>query len=202
MLDAQTQEREIEMEENQVLDNQVETGAEEQATGSTFTQEQVMELVQKEADRRVSQALAKQEKKFAAKMAESDKLSKMDSEQKAQYEFETKMREFEEQKREFELERNKVSAMKVLGERGLDVSLVDFIVAEDAEQMLDNINKLDTAIKQIVRREVETRLKGSTPKKDLPLDGTITKEEFKRMSITQQQELYFNNKELYIKLAQ
>ena len=46
----------------------------EQVEGQkTYTEEQMMDLVQRETDRRVSSALAKQQKKFEEKMAESDK---------------------------------------------------------------------------------------------------------------------------------
>ena len=57
-----------------------ETGAvaeEATATEKTYTQAEVEELLQREADRRVTQALQKQEKKNAEKVREAEKLAKM-----------------------------------------------------------------------------------------------------------------------------
>ena len=52
-----------------------------------------------------------------------------------------------------------------------------------------------------MKAEVEKRITGSTPKTGtIGLGETITKEEFKKMSLAQQSELYHNNKELYNKL--
>ena len=108
----------------------------EQVEGQkTYTEEEMMNLLQRETDRRVSSALAKQQKKFEEKMAESDKLRQMNEEQRAHYEFEQKVKEFEQQKKEFAIIQNKLEASKILSERGLPAQFVDYIVADDAETM-------------------------------------------------------------------
>ena len=123
----------------------------EQVEGQkTYTEEQMMDLLQRETDRRVSSALAKQQKKFEEKMAESDKLRQMNEEQRAHYEFEQKVKEFEQQKKEFAIIQNKLEASKILSERGLPAQFVDYIVADDAETMLDNINAFDKLFKAAV----------------------------------------------------
>ena len=56
-------------------------GQESQAEGAekaTYSEEQVMEMLQRETDRRVSAALKKQEQKFQRQMAEAEKLRNMD----------------------------------------------------------------------------------------------------------------------------
>ena len=75
-------------------------------------------------------------------------------------------------------------------------------MAEDAETMNANISLLDKAFKQSVKVEVEKRLGSSTPKKDLPLNETLTKDGFRKMSLAQQQELATQNPELYKQLTQ
>ena len=50
---------------------------------------------------------------------------------------------------------------------------------------------------QSVKLEVEKRLSSNTPKKNLPLDQTITKEQAKKMGIMERQKLLNENPELY-----
>ncbi len=186
------------MEDNQVVATPEVEG---QTTETTYSETQVMEMLQKEADRRVSQALAKQQAKFEAKMAESDKLRQMDAEQRSQYEFEQKLKDFEEQKREFSIMQNKLEATKVLGERGLPAQFVDYIVADDAETMLENINTFDKLFKAAVNDAVSKKIAHPAPKQATVGQTGLTKEQFKSMTLSQQVELYNSNKELYMQLS-
>lgn len=167
----------------------------------TYTQAEVDEMLQREADRRVSQALQKQEKKNAEKMREAQKLAQMNEAEKFQYELEQREKAIIEKEKALALAENKNEASKILAEKGLSLTLVDFVVAEDAETMNANISLLEKAFKQSVKAEVEKRLGSSAPKKNLPPDETLTKERFKQMSITEQQELYKNNPDLYKSLT-
>lgn len=176
-------------------------GAETEPTEKTYTQAQVDELLQKEGDRRVSQALQKQEKKNAEKVREAQKLAQMNEAEKFQYELEQREKAIIEKERALALAENKNEASKILAEKGLSLSLVDFVVAEEAETMNANITLLEKAFKQSVKNEVEKRLGSSAPKKNLPPDQTITKESFRKMSIDEQQELYRQNPELYKQLT-
>ena len=63
--------------------------------------------------------------------------------------------------------------------------------------MNNNISLLDKAFKQSVKDEVEKRLSSNTPKKNLPLDQTITKEQAMKMGILERQKLLNENPELY-----
>lgn len=176
--------------------------AEDTNAAKTYTQEEVDALLQKEADRRVTEALKKQEKKNADKVREAEKLAQMNEQQKYEYALEQREKAIAEKERALALAENKNEASKILAEKGLSLSLVDFVVAEDAETMNANISLLDKAFKASVKTEVEKRLGTGTPKKDLPLDETINKETFKKMSIIQQQELSQTNPELYKQLTQ
>lgn len=172
-----------------------------QETPKTYTEEEVRELIQKEGDRRVTEAMKKAERKTAAKVKEAEKLGRMNEEQKYQYELEQREKAIEAKERELALAENKAQASAILADRGLSTKLVDFIVAEDADMMMDNINTLDSAFKASVKAEVEKRLASKTPKKNLPLDSTITREQFKAMPLSQQAAIYKDNPELYHKLA-
>lgn len=166
-------------------------------TEKVYTQEEVNELLQKEADRRVTQALQKQEKKNQEKVREAEKLAQMNEAEKFQYQLEQREKALLEKEKALALMENKNEASKILAEKGLALSLVDFVVAEDAETMNSNISILEKAFKQSVKAEVEKRLGSNTPKKNLPPDEALTKEAFNKMPVAKQQEIYRSNPDLY-----
>lgn len=183
------------MEENKEV---VETGApEEEATEKTYTQSELDALLQAETDRRVTAALKKAEKKNAEKLREAQKLAQMNETEKYEYELQQREAAIAEKERELALAENKAEASKILAEKGISLQLVDFVVAESAEDMKANIDLLDRAFKQSVKEEVNKRLAGNAPKKGLPVDKAITKQDFMKMSIDELTELKKNNPELY-----
>lgn len=163
----------------------------------TYTQEEVDALLQREGDKRVTEALRKAERKNAERVKEAQKLAQMNESEKYQYELEQREKAIEEKEKALALAENKNEASKILADKGLSLSLVDFVVAEDAETMNDRIKVLDKAFKESVKREVEKRLGSSAPKKNLPPDETITKEQAKKMTIIQRQNLLNSNPDLY-----
>lgn len=185
------------------------TGAEDtnptpgtEETKSTYTQEEVEALLQKETDKRISEAMAKAERKKNAAVKEATKLAAMNEQEKYEYELKRREEAIVEKERALALSENKNEASKILAEKGISLSLVDFIVAEDAETMSANIALLDKAFKASVKAEVEKRISSTTPKKNLPLDGAITRDSIKKMSVGELNELYRNNPELYKSLMQ
>lgn len=166
----------------------------------TYTQEEVDKMLQSEVDRRITSALKKQAKNNEAKIKEAQKLAQMNESEKFQYELEQREKAIAEKEKALALAENKNEAGKILADKGLSLSLVDFVVAEDAETMNSNIRLLEKAFKDSVKREVEKRLGSSAPKKNLPPDETITKEQAKKMGIRDRQQLLMNNPELYNQL--
>lgn len=185
------------MEENKMIQNDTEGLENTDNSAKTYTQEEVDALLQKEGDRRVSDALKKVERKNQEKVKEAQRLAQMNESEKFQYELEQREKAIIEKEKALALAENKNAASKILAEKGLSLSLVDFVVAEDAETMNSNISLLDKAFKASVKAEVEKRLSTSTPKKNLPPDETITKEKAHKMSLSERQNLYVNNPELY-----
>lgn len=188
------------------LNNQntgVDTTTDTSTTGTetkTYTQEEVNMLLQRESDRRVSEALKKAEKKNAEKVKEAQKLAQMNENEKFQYELEQREKAIAEKEKALALAENKNTDSQILADKGLSLSLVDFVIAEDAETMNSNIRLLEKAFKDSVKREVEKRLGSSAPKKNLPPDEAITKEQAKKMSIIERQNLLNNNPELFAQL--
>ena len=192
------------MDENLKTQNTgVDTNTDTSTTGTetkTYTQEEVDKMLQSEVDRRITSALKKQAKSNEAKIKEAQKLAQMNESEKFQYELEQREKAIEEKEKALALAENKNEASKILADKGLSLSLVDFVIAEDAETMNSNIRLLEKAFKDSVKREVEKRLGSSAPKKNLPPDETITKEQAKKMGIRERQQLLMNNPELYAQL--
>ena len=178
------------------VDTTTDTSTTETET-KTYTQEEVDKMLQSEVDRRITSALKKQAKSNEAKIKEAQKLAQMNESEKYQYELEQREKAIEEKEKALALAENKNEASRILADKGLSLSLVDFVVAEDAETMNDRIKTLDKAFKESVKREVEKRLGSSAPKKNLPPDETITKEQAKKMTIIQRQNLLNSNPDLY-----
>jgi len=161
----------------------------------TFTEEEVLKLIQSEADKRVSQALATQQKKYEKQLS----LSKLDGNEREKAEKDNRIAELEEQLAQFNIERNRSELKSVLGARGLSAEFADIIsINDDLETSQANIEKLDKLFKAAVRAEVEKRLAGNAPKGNgggAPAE--ITKETAKNMTIAELQKLKKSNPELY-----
>jgi hypothetical protein len=81
------------MEDNKntsVNENQNENGGTEE-TAKTYTQEEVLALIQSEADKRVSQALKTQQKKYEKQLS----LSQLDGDERAKAEKDNRIAELE-----------------------------------------------------------------------------------------------------------
>lgn len=168
----------------------------------TYTQEEVLALIQSESDKRVQQALKTQQKKFDKQLS----LTKLDGEEREKAEKESRIAELEELVAQMNIEKNRSELKSVLSARGLSAEFADIIViTDDIEASQENITKLDKLFKAAVKNEVEKRLAttGGAPKgaPTATITGEITKDEFKAMSLSQQAALARNNKELYEKLT-
>ena len=187
----------INMAEN-IENTGVETENQETET-KTYTQEEVLALIQSEADKRVSQALKTQQKKYEKQLS----LSKLDGDEREKAEKDNRIAELEEKLAEFQIERNKSELKSVLSSRGLSAEFADIInISDDIEASQANIDKLDKLFKAAVKAEVEKRLAGSAPNGgSSSFSGEVTKEQFKKMQLSEQAALYKTNPELYKKLT-
>lgn len=163
----------------------------------TFTEEQVLQLIQSEADKRVTQALKSQQKKYEKQLS----LSKLDGDERAKAEKDAEIAELKEQLAQFHIERNRSELKSVLGSRGLSAEFADIIaINDDIETSQSNIDKLDRLFKAAVKAEVERRLAGNAPKGNGNGAAAITKDSVKSMSVAELQRLKQTNPELYNQL--
>lgn len=163
----------------------------------TYTQEEVNALLQREADRRVSGALAKQKKEYEKKLS----LASLDENQRAVAEKDNRISELEEQLKEFKTIQAKNEVINVLAARGLSPQFADLIaIDDDVEAAQTRIETLDSLFKKSVQEEVKRRLASPAPKIGAN-EGEINADRFKKMSIRERQELYTTNPDLYKKLS-
>lgn len=163
----------------------------------TYSREEVLALIQSESDKRVSQALKTQQKKYEKQLS----LSKLDGDEREKAEKDSRIAELEEQLAQFTIERNKSELKSVLSSRGLSAEFADIVnISDDIEASQANIDKLDRLFKAAVRAEVEKRLAGTSPKGNGASATEITKEDAKKMSLAEINELLTTNPELYNKL--
>lgn len=176
--------------------NAVETAETNEET-KTYTQEEVVALLQKEGDRRVQQALAKQKKQYEKQIS----LSKLDGDEREKAEKDAKIQELEEKLSAFEQEKNRSELKSVLASRGLSAEFADIVlITNDLEESQANIDKLDKLFKAAVKAEVEKRLAGNTPKGNSVIPTELTREDAKKMSIQELNDLAVKQPELFNKL--
>lgn len=169
------------------------------AEGKTYTQEEVLALLQSEGDRRVTQALKTQKKEFEKKLS----LAKLDGEERERAEKDSRIAELEEIVAQMNVERNKSELKSVLASRGLSAEFADIItITDDIEASQANIDALDRLFKAAVKAEVEKRLaaSGGAPKGSTTETAEITKETAKKMSIAELSELAKKNPDLFNQL--
>lgn len=187
------------------MNNSINTNAEGGASSQnetntedkTFTQEEVLKLIQSEADKRVSQALATQQKKYEKQLS----LSKLDGAEREKAEKDNKIAELQEQLAQFQIEKNRSELKSVLSSRGLSAEFADILnITDDIETSQASIDKLDKLFKAAVKAEVEKRLAGNTPKGNGTSSAEITKETAQKMSIVELNKMASEQPELFAKL--
>lgn len=175
-----------------------ELGAAQEAETKTYTQDEVLKLIQSEADKRVSQALKTQQKKYERELS----LSKLDDEARARAERDDRIAELEALVSEYQIDRNRSELKSVLSARGLSAEFADIIhITDDVELNQERIDKLDKLFRAAVKGEVEKRLAATAgvPKTSVT-DGMISKETAKNMTLAQKRELAQTNPETYRKI--
>lgn len=181
--------------ETTVMNEEIEGTAETKS----YSQEEVDELIAREADRRVTQALNTQKKKYEKQLS----LSRLDSEAREKAEKDARIEELEAQLQSFTLERNKSEIKSVLSSRSLPAEFADWLnITEDATANQELIEKFDKAFKKAVTAEVERRLaqSGNSVKGNTSIPETMTKEQARKLSLTELSIMAKEQPELFSKL--
>ena len=166
-------------------------------TEKTYSQEEVLKLLQSETDRRVTEALNKQQRKYEKQLS----LSKLDGDEREKAEKDNRIAELEEKLAQYEIEKNRSELKSVLSTRGLSAEFADIIaINDDIAASQANIDKLDKLFKAAVKAEVEKRLAGNVPKGNSTAATEITKETAGKLSLAEMNELAKKDPEKFSKL--
>ena len=185
------------MNENTNINVNEEQTAQEQEAVKTYTQDEVMQLLQSETDKRVTAALKTQAKKYEKQLS----LSQLDGDERAKAEKDNRIAELEEQLAQFHIERNRSELKSVLSSRGLSAEFADIVaINDDIEASQANIDKLDKLFKAAVKAEVEKRLAGNAPRGNGGAPVEYTKDTARKMSLAEMAALQKSNPEQYNKL--
>ena len=128
------------MNNNNNNENGAENNQQQENTPKTYTEEEVLALIQSEADKRVNQALKTQQKRYEKQLS----LSKLDGDEREKAEKDNKIAELEEKLAQFQVEKNRSELKSVLSSRGLSAEFADIIsISDDIEAAQANIDTLD-----------------------------------------------------------
>ena len=175
----------------------VDTTVTEQAE-KTFTQEEVLKLIQAESDKRVTAALKTQQKKYEKQLS----LSKLDDDAREKAEKDSRIAELEEIITQMNVANNKSELKSVLASRGLSAEFADIVtITDDIQASQANIDKLDRLFKAAVKAEVEKRLAGNAPKGNGGAPAEMTKEQFFKLPLAQQNKIAIESPELFAKFT-
>lgn len=187
--------------ETSMVDSTIEDTTKKENVAATENKEKT--FTQEDIDKIIARTIARERKKAEEEREEAAKVAKMTAEEKAKHEFEQEKKRFEEERALYLKDKTKMTLERKLMENELDVNLADFLIAEDEDTSLDNLNKFKEIFNSCLEKAVAKRLKGETPKTGgfSNKDEGITKEQFKKLSILERQKIYESDRELFERLS-
>jgi len=162
-----------------------------------MTKEEYEAELQKEADRRVTQAIKKREQEFKKELEkekeearkEAEELAKLSQEERSKVEKEreemklSKEREkLESERKEFENEKLKLQAEKELSVRGLPAEFAPYIYGTDAEDTLERITVFEEKWQDALQKGIEEKLKSKAPRIGVGKNNRFTKSQLESMT--------------------
>ncbi|WP_129692325.1 DUF4355 domain-containing protein [Gottfriedia acidiceleris] len=139
----------------------------------TYTEEELQAKLQSETDRRVTEALKKQQAKweedFKTKLEtekkEAQRLAKLSAEEQEREKFDKERKEFEAEKLQHQRDALELQTTKILADKKLPTQFASFLITEnDADKVKAHIDSFEQTFQSAVQAAVEERLKGSAPK--------------------------------------
>jgi len=185
--------------EEEVEQNQQGHDEQEQEEVETveMTKEEYEAELQKESDRRVTQAIKKREQEFKKELEkekeearkEAEELAKLSQEERTKVEKEreemklSKEREkLDNERKQFENEKLKLQAEKELSIRGLPSEFAPYIYGEDADDTLERITVFEEKWQDALQKGIEEKLKSKAPRIGVGKNNRFTKTQLEGMS--------------------
>ena len=151
---------------------------EEEQDTTVFTQSEVDSQISKAVHSALEKREAKHKQELQEKineaLAEKERLSKLSEKERKEEEMTQREKEIAEREAKLQRQELKSDAIAVLHENNLPKEFADFLLADDAENTLENINAFKKAFDEAVNVQVKEKLVQDTP----PASGsTITQKQ-------------------------
>lgn len=139
----------------------------------SYTEEELQAKLQSETDRRVTEALKKQQAKWEeeyktkleTEKQEAQRLAKMTAEEQEREKFKKDRELFEAEKLKHQRDALELQTTKILADKKLPTQFASFLITEnDADKVKAHIDSFEQTFQSAVQAAVEERLKGSAPK--------------------------------------
>lgn len=163
----------------------------------TFTQDQLNKILAKE--------ISKAKSKWDKEKSEAERLAKMSAEERAKEELAKEKQKIAEERAELDRIKLLQQTQLELANREVPREFAEWIVGADAESTNDRIKALKEIWDQAIANTLNTKLAGRAPRiqsDDEKPDTRLSKSEFKKMSLADQQKLFVEDPELYKKLTE
>jgi hypothetical protein len=133
-----------------------------------LTDEELQKKIEAESDRKLALAQKKWEASLEQKIKEAQKeterLAKLSEKERKEEEILKREKDLEERFLDLQRKELKADAVAVLSEKSLPASFADYLLGEDAEKTLANINEFKTVFDNAVNEAVKGKLRQETPK--------------------------------------
>lgn len=155
---------------------------EQEAETINLTADELQKKIESESDRKLSSALEKKQKEWEAQqeeaiqkaLEEKERLSKLSEKERKDEELSQREQEIAERLAEIERKELRSEAVDDLQQKELPADFADFLLADNAEDTLKNINDFKTAFDDAVNAAVKEKLRQETPSTG---GGTISKKQ-------------------------
>lgn len=136
-----------------------------------LTADELQKKIEAESDRKLASALQKKRGEWESELQtkiddalkEKDRLSKLSDKERKDEELSQREKDIAKRLAEIERKELKADAIADLTQKELPTSFADFLLAEDAESTLKNINDFKTAFDEAVNAAVKEKLRQETP---------------------------------------
>lgn len=137
-----------------------------------LTPEELQRKIDSEADRRLDKVLKKKQQEWESELQqrideaikEQQRLSQLSEKERKQEELSKKEQELLKKEQELARKELRSETIEVLQEKELPAKFADFLLAEDAETTLENINAFKEAFDAAVNEAVKEKLRQDTPR--------------------------------------
>lgn len=156
-----------------------------------------------DVDKIINDKFAKWQEKQAEKIAEAEKLAKMNADDREKYEFEQLQKELAEYKQKDTFYSLSKEAGKMLSEHGIQANdeLLQFVVKDDAEGTQSAVNAFVDVFNKAVESQVKEKLSGKAPRVNTNSNQGLTKDKFKQLDYHERVKLRREKPELYEELS-